>query len=167
MRSSQFNVLTWLTGYSGWSFYCAVISLFGVTGYYADLLRRHVPDRVGVGLLTAPLLLILFIQWGEVSDRVVAVTHMIAASWFMILALGMEVGHWLGYAPKGTGFYRILAHVGWTFAWAGIYRRARRSSEGNTGHGAAPLRRRAVPGSSSPGDFSPHSERTPPPDACG
>ena len=124
-RSSHFNFLTWLTGYSGWAFYCALVSVFGLTGYYADLLRPHVPDWVGVGLLIAPVVVIVFIQWGEAPVRLVAAAHIFAASWFMALALGMEVGILLGYEPRGTGLYRILAHLGWACAWAGIYRRAR------------------------------------------
>jgi hypothetical protein len=129
MKESHFHVQTWLTGYSGWSFYCAVISLFGVAGYYADLFRQYVPDWMVVGLLIAPVGIILFIQWGEAPERVVAASHIIAASWFMMLALGMEVGHFFGYQPYGSGLYRILAHVGWTFAWAGIYRRARQTTK--------------------------------------
>jgi hypothetical protein len=125
MRSSHFNLLSWLVGYSGWSFYCALVSLFGLTGYYADLLRPHVPDWLGVGLLIAPMVIILFIQWGEAPDRIVVIAHTFAASWFMALALGMEVGILLGHEPRGSGFYRLLAHLGWACAWAGIYRRAR------------------------------------------
>jgi hypothetical protein len=83
-----------------------------------------------VALLIAPVVIILFIQWGELPDRVVAASHIVAASWFMLLALGMEAGHFLDCQPIGSGLYRLLAHVGWTFAWAGIYRRARLSSEG-------------------------------------
>ncbi len=137
MRTSHFNFLSWLTGYSGWAFYCALISVFGLTGYYADLLRPHVPDWVGVGLLIAPIVIILFIQWHEAPNRLVAAAHIFAASWFMALALGMEIGILLGYEPRGSGFYRILAHLGWTFAWAGVYRRARaRAQEAEIG---APL----------------------------
>ncbi len=125
MKPSEFNFVTWLTGYSAWAFYCAVVSLFGLTAYYADLLRRLVPDSIGVGLLIAPIVMVVFIQYGEAPNRFVAAAHIVAASWFMALALGMEVGHWLGYSPRGTLFYRVLAHLGWTFAWLGIYRRAR------------------------------------------
>ena len=128
MRSWGLNVLTWLTGYSGWAFYCALISVLGLTGYYADLFRPHVPDWVGLGVLVAPLIIIVFIQWGEAPDRVVAAAHISAASWFMALALGMEVGILLGYEPRGAVFYRVVAHLGWTCAWAGIYRRARAHS---------------------------------------
>jgi hypothetical protein len=129
MKNPRFDVQTWLTGYSGWSFNCAVISVFGLAGYYSDLLRPYVPDRVAVGLLIAPVIIILFIQWGEVPERVVAGSHIVAALWFMSLALGMEVGHCLGYQPDGSGLCRLLAHMGWTFAWAGIYRRARRTAK--------------------------------------
>jgi hypothetical protein len=125
MRASSFGFVSWLTGYSGWAFYCALVSVFGLTGYYADLLRPHVPHWVGVGLLIAPLVVVVFIQWGEAPDRLVAGAHIIAAAWFMALALGMEVGILLGYEPRGAGLYRVLAHLGWTCAWAGIYRRAR------------------------------------------
>lgn len=125
MNRSQFNFVTWLTGYSAWAFYCALMSVFGLTGYYADLLRPHVPDWVGVGLLMLPMGIIVFIQWGEAPGRLVAAAHIFAASWFMALAIGMEIGILLGYAPNGTTLYRILAHLGWACAWAGIYRRAR------------------------------------------
>jgi hypothetical protein len=129
MRPPTLNLFAWLTGYSGWAFYCALLSVFGLTGYYADLLRGYVPDWVGVGLLIAPLIIIVFIQWGEAPDRFVAISHLIAALWFMTLALEMEIGHVFRHDPTGSVFYRILAHLGWTFAWAGIYRRARLSRQ--------------------------------------
>jgi len=130
MTSSHFNLFACLTGYSGWAFYCALISVFGLTGYYADFLHGLVPDWVGVALLIAPVLIIIFIQWGEAPARVVAASHIIAASWFMILAIGMEIGILLGHEPKGSDFFRILAHFGWTFAWAKIYRQARQTLPG-------------------------------------
>src|SRR5262245_1019892 len=108
MRSTQFCLFTWLTGYSGWAFYCALISMFGLAGYYSDVLRGHVPDWVAVGLLMVPMIVIIFVQWGETPDRVVAIAHLAAAVWFMTLALGMEVGHLFGYEPRGLAFYRIL-----------------------------------------------------------
>ncbi len=120
MKPPELNVVKWLTGYSAWAFYCAVVSLFGVTAYYADLLRLLVPDWIGLGLLIAPIVVIVFIQYGEAPDRFVAATHILVAAWFMTLAVGMEVGHWLGYSPRGTLFYRVLAHLGWTFAGLGF-----------------------------------------------
>ena len=117
----------WLTGYSGWSLYCAIISLFGITGYYADLLLARVPDWVAVGVFTLPVMIVIFVQWGELPDRLVACFHLFAASLFLAAAVGMEIGHWLGYRPEGSTFFRILAHVGWTFSWGGILRCAWRS----------------------------------------
>ena len=117
--------VNWVTGYSGWSLYCAIISTFGITGYYSDLLKPHVPAWVAVGLFTAPLAAIVFIQWGEQDGRIVAATHIIAASWFMVLSLGMELGGFLRYTPEGSTLFRVLAHLGWSFAWAGVYGRAR------------------------------------------
>lgn len=121
MKPSHVNILT---GYSGWAFYCAVISVFGLTGYYADLLRPHVPDWIFVSIMIAPIVIILFIQWGEAPSRLVAAAHIFAASWFFALAAGMEFGILQGYNPRGSTFYRIFAHLGWIFAWAAIYRRA-------------------------------------------
>jgi hypothetical protein len=138
MHAPRFHATNWLIGYSGWALYCAIISLFGLTGYYADLFRKFLPDWLGVGLLIAPLAVIVFIQWEELPDRTVAIAHSAAASWFMLLALGMEAGHLLGYVPKGTILYRVLAHLGWTFAWAGIYRRARASRRKDGSSGSAP-----------------------------
>ena len=80
-----------------------------------------------VGLLMAPITIILLAQWGIGSDRVVATSHLVATSLFMTLALGMELGIMLGYRPIEAGFFRLSAHLGWTFAWAGIYRRAKRA----------------------------------------
>lgn len=130
MKTPAERSLVWPPCYSGWALYCAVISVFGLTGYYADLLRPHVPAWVAVGLLMAPVAVIVFIQWGELSDRLVAMAHMLAALWFMSLAVGMEVGILLGHRPEGTGLFRVFAHVGWTFAWAGILRRAWASAKG-------------------------------------
>lgn len=129
MSSSHFNFATRLVGRSIFSLYCAMLSLLGLTGYYADILRYHLPDWAVVGLLVTPITIILFIQWGDVPDRIVAISHIIAASLFMILAIGMEIGILIGYHPKGTNFYRVLAHIGWTFAWGDIYRRARLNSK--------------------------------------
>jgi|KBSSwiStaDraftv2_1062776.scaffolds.fasta_scaffold744497_1 hypothetical protein len=116
-----------LFGYSGWACFCAMFSIFGLTGYYSEMFKPHMPDWLGVALLMAPLLIVMFIQWGEAPDRVVASAHIIAASWFMVFAIGMEVGILYGYKPKETELFRIMAHLGWTFAWAGILRRARQS----------------------------------------
>jgi hypothetical protein len=124
------DTFSWLTGYSGWAFYCALLSVFGSTGYYSDFLRNRIPDWAAVSLFIGPLLIIVFIQWGELPDRVVARCHIIAASWFALLAVGMEVGHFLGYSPKGSLLFRLLGHLGWTFAWAGIFRRAKTSIKG-------------------------------------
>jgi hypothetical protein len=73
----------------------------------------------------------------------------------MALAVGMEVGLLLGYAPSGSVLYRVLAHLGWTFAWAGIYRRARthaQAAELGTPPNGAPAAR---PGTSGLGDGPP------------
>ena len=127
-----FNSSLWLTGHCDWSFGCALISIFAITGYYADLLRRLMPEWAAVAVLLSPITIILFVQWGEAPDRVVAVSHIVATAIFTLFALGMELASFLGYQPEGAGVYRLLAHLGWTFAWAGIYRRARVVSEGLT-----------------------------------
>ncbi len=126
MKSPHSSWSARLKGSPGLAVYCAIISVFGLTGYYSGLLRGHIPDWVGVGLLMAPLAILVLIRWGEAPDRIVAMAHRFAAGWFMILALGMEVvGHLSRYNPEGVLLYRILAHLGWTLAWAGVYRKAR------------------------------------------
>ena len=105
--------------------YCALLGTFGMTGYYADLLQGNIPDWLAIGIFILPLVLIVFVQRNEAPDRLVNLTHLLAAIWFMTLALGMELGHWIGYQPEGMALYRVLGHLSWTFAWAGIYRRAR------------------------------------------
>ena len=125
MRPAPFDSSIWLTGHSGWSFLCALISIFAITGFYSDLLRRFIPDWAAVAIFISPVIIILFVQWGEAPDRVVAVSHLIATAVFTLFALGMEVSHFLGFQPEGAYLYRLLAHLGWTFAWAGIHRRAR------------------------------------------
>lgn len=125
MNTRRFDFPTWFTSMSGWSFYCALISTFGITGYYSDILRHRIPDWLAVGIFILPIIILVFIQYGEAPNRAVAISHIIAATWFMLLAVGMEIGHLLGYEPKGFTLYRCLAHIGWTFAWIGVYRRAR------------------------------------------
>ena len=115
MSLSRFNIVTWLTGYSGWASYCALISVFGLTAYYAELLRPHVPDWVGVGLLIAPLVVILFIEWG-VPDRLVAAAHIFAASWFMRLLSGWRLGSSLATRRGGQLFTAFL------LTWVGLAR---------------------------------------------
>ena len=92
---------------------------------FAWLIAQGHTTWAAVAIFITPVILILFVQWGEAPDRVVAVSHLIAVSVFTLFALGMEVSHFLGYQPEGAILYRILAHLGWTFAWAGIYRKAK------------------------------------------
>ena len=125
MRTTPFDSSVWITGHSGWSFFCALMSILAITGFYSDLLRQFLPDSAAVAIFITPVILILFVQWGEAPKRVVAASHLIATAVFTLFALGMEVSQFLGYQPEGAILYRLLAHVGWTFAWAGIYRRAR------------------------------------------
>jgi hypothetical protein len=36
----------------------------------------------------------------------------------------MEVGCFWGHRPKGLTLYRIMAHLAWSFAWAGVIKEA-------------------------------------------
>lgn len=125
--SESVSFPNWITGYPGWALYCAVVSLFGLTGYYADLLMPRVPDWLGVVILVSPLILIMMIQPGEAPPWLVSTCHLAAATLFLLAAVGMEIGCLLGYKPDGHGFFRVLAHLGWTFAWGGILQEARRA----------------------------------------
>tara|TARA_R110002096_G_scaffold203718_5_gene389041 strand:+ start:953 stop:1387 length:435 start_codon:yes stop_codon:yes gene_type:complete len=123
--SENFTVPSWITGYPSRALFCATISLFGLTGYYADLLMPLVPDWVGVVILVSPLALVLMVQRGEAPDWLVYRCHLIAATLFLLGALGMEIGCLFGYQPDGHGLFRVLAHLGWTFAWADLLREAK------------------------------------------
>jgi hypothetical protein len=99
-------------------------------GYYSDLLQPHVPAWLAVGVFILPVLILNFVRPGEAPDRLVIVTHRFAAALFLVLAAGMEIGSWRGYRPEGLAFYRVLAHLAWTFSWAGVLKdvRARRKN---------------------------------------
>ena len=102
------------------SLLCAIFGMFAFAGYYADILKPLMPDWLAVGIFVLPIMVLVFVQRGEVSDKVLTRTHLTAAALFVILAAGMEAGAYLGYRPKGLTLYRILAHLAWSFSWAGV-----------------------------------------------
>lgn len=108
-----------------WSFYCALIATMGFAGFYADWAQRYVPTWVVVGVLVAPFAVLVCVHWNELPDRVVMTFHLGAATLFLLLAAGMEISHFMGYQPEGANFFRVLAHLGWTFAWADTLRQIR------------------------------------------
>jgi hypothetical protein len=112
MKSSSNDAVHTVTGYSGWILYCALISCFGVTGYYSDLVRPYVPAWLAVGVFVAPVITIVLVNWGEAPDKFVRWAHIGAATLFMLLGLGMIVGELVGYRPEGAGIYHLLAHLG-------------------------------------------------------
>lgn len=115
----------WITGYPSRTYFCALVSLFGLTGFYADLLMPLVPDWLGIAILVSPFALVLMVQRGEAPDRLVYRCHLFAATLFLLGALGMEIACLAGYKPEGHALFRFLAHLGWTFAWANFLREAR------------------------------------------
>jgi len=109
-----------------WSLYCAIIASFGFAGFYhADLTEPWIPGWLSVGIMILPVTILVMVPWGELPDRVVMIAHSFAATLFVAMALGMEIGHALGYRPEGSTFFRILAHLGWTFTWVAVIRRIR------------------------------------------
>lgn len=103
-----------------------IVGSLGTIGYYSELLKGHVHDYVAVGIFLLPVANILFIQKGEVPNKIVSITHRISAIYFMILSIGMEVGTALGYKPEGTVLCKLLAHISWTFAWTIIYKESKK-----------------------------------------
>jgi hypothetical protein len=120
---------TWreITGYPTRMWFPALFSTFAFAGYFSDLLRPQVPDWAAVALFIAPIVLILFVRWGELPKRTVATIHLVAAALFFLFAGAMEIGMALGHEPELSTLYRIFAHAGWTFAWTPIFRRAWKS----------------------------------------
>ncbi len=102
----------------------AVFGTFAFAGYYSDLLKPFMPDWLAVGIFVLPVAILVFVNWGEMPDRIVSIVHISAAVLFLLLAAGMEVGSFLDYRPEGLTLYRILAHLAWTFSWAGVVKEA-------------------------------------------
>ena len=117
---------------SNWALYCAIVSTFGLIGFYSEPLKGRVPDWLGVGVFVLPVSLIVLVQWGDLPDRAVAFVHFLAASIFLVASLGMELWIAAGYRPEGVTLFRVLAHLGWTFAWGKILKRAWSVSKGST-----------------------------------
>lgn len=127
MKSQPTDTWREITGYPTRMWFPALFSTFAFAGYFSDLLRPQVPDWAAVGVFIAPIVCIVFVQWGNLPNHIVATVHLTAAFLFFILAGAMEVGMALGYEPELSTLYRILAHMGWTFAWTPILRRAWKS----------------------------------------
>src|SRR5688500_7335319 len=113
------------------SLLCAIFGSFAFAGYYSDILKPHVPAWLAVGVFVFPVLILVFIQRGELVEKTVTRAHLIAAARFLVLAVGMEVGAFLGHRPKELTLYRVLAHFAWSFSWAGVIKAAykRRTTE--------------------------------------
>jgi hypothetical protein len=109
-----------------WRTLFALFGSFAFAGYYPDLAKPYVHPWVAVGIFMLPVAVLIFVHWGEQPDRWVARMHFGAASWFLLLSAGMEIGIALGHEPPGTALYRVLAHVSWTFSWAAVLKKANR-----------------------------------------
>ena len=115
-----------MTGGFPFALIAAICSVMGLTGFYSELLRPHLPDLLGVGILISPIILLVCVEWGDASDKTVARIHLLAVALFSLMAIGMEVLMWGGYQPPDSSLFRALAHIGWTFGWAVFYREAQR-----------------------------------------
>jgi hypothetical protein len=102
------------------SLLCALLGTFAFAGYYSDILKPFIPAWLAVGIFTLPVIVLVFVQRGEVPDRILARAHLAAAALFLILAAGMEAGSFWGHRPKELTLYRIMAHLSWSFAWGGV-----------------------------------------------
>ncbi len=114
-----------LFSYSPWVLWCAVMSTFGFAGFYPDLLRPYINDIVTVVLFVLPLAIIIFVQWGEFPNNIVSKCHIFAVTLITIYSVGMEIASLFNYKPEGVLFYKILSHIGWSFAWVGILKKAK------------------------------------------
>jgi hypothetical protein len=114
-----------ISTFSPWTLYFMIISTFGITGWYSDLFKTFLPAWAAVGVFMVPIVIVVFIQWGEASPMIVARAHMTAAAIFTLLSIGMEFGRFFNYHPESELLCKVLAHLGWIFAWGAIFKKAR------------------------------------------
>lgn len=102
----------------------AAFGSFAFAGYYPEVVKPYIHAWVAVGIFMLPVAILIFVNWGELSARVVVRLHLFAAIWFLLLSAGMEIGILSGHRPPGTNLYRVLAHLSWTFSWAAVLKTA-------------------------------------------
>lgn len=103
----------------------AIFSTFGLTAYYSELLEDQIPPELAVTILMLPISMIVLIQAGDWSARIVKQTHYVAVALYSLLALGMEISILRGFRPDDLLLYRVMTHLGWTLGWAVILQQAR------------------------------------------
>jgi hypothetical protein len=113
--------MLWAMRGGWWALWCAIMGTLGCTGYYGDVLGERLPAWLAVSVFTLPIALVIMVNYGELDERVVMWVHGIAAGLFFLLAMGMEVGSLLGHRPEGHVFYRVLAHLAWTFGFGKVW----------------------------------------------
>lgn len=99
-----------------------IFGLFAFTGYYSEYTQHHLPAWPVVLFFTSPIIITLFIQWNEMSDRIVMRAHLVAVFIYLLLASGMEIGSALGYEPEGMLLYRVMGHFSWSLGWGLVLR---------------------------------------------
>lgn len=104
------------------SLFSQIIGLFAFAGYYSEYTYPHLPAWPLVMIVTSPILITLFIQWNEMSDRIVMRAHLMAVIIYSLLACGMEIGAALGYKPEGMLMYRVMGHFSWSLGWGLVLR---------------------------------------------
>lgn len=89
--------------------------MFGQVAYLADVLRPHLPGWAAVSIFMVPIILIVAFQPDDHVTRLrwVRIAHTVAALWYGLVAVGVELASALGHVPDGALFFRILMHTGW------------------------------------------------------
>ena len=82
------------------------------------------PAEIAVAILMFPISMIVLIQMGDFSNRLVKQVHYVAVALYSLLAIGMEVMILRGFRPEGLLTYRVMTHLGWTLGWAIILKQA-------------------------------------------
>lgn len=95
-----------------------------IVGMLSELWQDVLPAWAGLSIALLPLLLFVFVHPGELPARVVCVAHVLAAIWYLVLAVGLAVllaankplpRGWpvgllflaMGAIPCGTVLYRV------------------------------------------------------------
>jgi hypothetical protein len=95
------------------------------TAYLSEPSKQVVGIWVFLGLVMLPYLLLLFFRQGELADETVARAHLLAALWYLGLALVAVALAAGGYRPPGWIVFLVFMAPGARISLLLIFRRLR------------------------------------------
>ena len=62
-----------------------------IAGMLSELWRDVLPAWAGLSIALLPFVLFVFVHPGELPTRIVGVAHVLAAAWYLVVAIGLAV----------------------------------------------------------------------------